>query len=258
MNIVFKSKVVLLAMGASPVMYLMIGLSVLSLAITLERAYFFYSIRDDLEKLARQLRAYLRGHDYEEARKMLEASPSAEAAVVIAGLGEIDHGPHAAEEAMAGAQALQRMRLERRLAYLGTLGNNAPFIGLFGTVIGIMQAFERVGEAGKSGAQAASTALAPTEVMNAISEALVATAIGLGVAIPAVVAFNYFGRLIKATVTNTDALSRVLLAHMKAEESDDEPAVRKKASASRKRESRPADKHEKAESKSAAADGEEG
>lgn len=229
MNIVSKSKAVLLAMGASPVMYLMIGLSVLSLAIILERAYFFYSIRDDLERLAGQLRSFLRAHDYSEARKMLEASPSAEAAVVIAGLAELDHGPHAAEEAMAGATALQRMKLERRLAYLGTLGNNAPFIGLFGTVIGIMQAFERVGEAGKAGAQVASNALAPTEVMNAISEALVATAIGLGVAIPAVVAFNYFGRLIKATVTNTDALSRVLLAHMKAEDTPLETAEPRRA-----------------------------
>ncbi len=259
MNIVSKSKAVLLAMGASPVMYLMIALSVLSLAIILERAYFFYSIRDDLERLASQLRSFLRAQDYEEARKMLEASPSAEAAVVVAGLAEVERGPHAAEEAMAGASALQRMKLERRLAYLGTLGNNAPFIGLFGTVIGIMEAFERVGEAGKATAQAASTALAPTEVMNAISEALVATAIGLGVAIPAVVAFNFFQRMIKATTTNTDALSRVLLAHMKAEEPEERPEpVQRRVTPTKRREARPApdkaDKAEKAEKKAPAAE----
>ena len=49
---------------------------------------------------------------------------------------------------MKGAAALERMKLERRLAYLGTLGNNAPFIGLFGTVIGVVQAFEELGQQG--------------------------------------------------------------------------------------------------------------
>src|SRR5258708_5979345 len=113
MNIVAKSKAVMLAMGASPVMYLMIILSVLSLAIILERGYFFYSIRDDLEVVARELARSLRSGDYEEARKRMEASPSAEAAVVVAGLIEADRGPAAAEEAMAGATALQRMKLEK-------------------------------------------------------------------------------------------------------------------------------------------------
>jgi biopolymer transport protein ExbB len=216
MKIVEKSKAVMLAMGAAPVMWLMIGLSILSLAIILERGYFFYSIRDDLEALARELQNALNRGNVDEAKRRMEASPSAEAAVVVAGLIASDRGAAAAEEAMAGATALQRMKLEKRLAYLGTLGNNAPFIGLFGTVIGIIQAFEKLGEAGKSAAATASAA-APNEVMTSIAEALVATAIGLAVAIPAVAAFNYFQRLIKSTVTNTDALSRVLLAHLKSE-----------------------------------------
>ena len=217
MGIVAKSKAVMLAMGAAPVMYLMIVLSVLSLAIILERAYFFYSIRDDLEVLARDLSRSLRTHDYGDARKRMEQSPSAEAAVVVAGLVEADRGAEAAEEAMAGATALQRMKLERRLAYLGTLGNNAPFIGLFGTVIGIIQAFESLGD---KNAAASSSAAPQTAVMGHIAEALVATAIGLAVAIPAVAAYNYFQRMIKSTVTNTDALTRVLLAHLKGLDED--------------------------------------
>ncbi len=216
MNIVEKSKAVMLAMGAAPVMWLMIVLSVLSVAVILERGYFFYSIRDDLEVLARDLAKSLRAGSFDEARKRLEGSPSAEAAVVIAGLAEADRGAAACEEAMAGATALQRMKLERRLVFLGTLGNNAPFIGLFGTVVGIIQAFQKLGESSKAAATAAAVSGgAPSEVMNAIAEALVATAIGLAVAIPAVAAYNYFQRLIKSTVTNTDALSRVLLAHLK-------------------------------------------
>jgi biopolymer transport protein ExbB len=214
MNIVAKSKSIMLAMGAAPIMYLMIALSVISLAIILERTWFFASIKDDLETLARDLHARLRNRDFEGAKTRLLGSKSAEAAVVVAGLAEADRGADAASESMAGATALQRMKLEKRLAYLGTLGNNAPFIGLFGTVIGIIEAFEHLGKA----TNAAAGAGAPTEVMSSIAEALVATAIGLAVAIPAVAAFNYFQRKIKATIANTDVLSRVLLAHLKGEE----------------------------------------
>jgi biopolymer transport protein ExbB/TolQ len=108
------------------------------------------------------------------------------------------------------------MKLERGLAYLGTLGNNAPFIGLFGTVIGIIMAFEELGTAGKAAAGAAS-ASASAGVMSSIAEALVATAIGLAVAIPSVAFYNYFQRRIKATVSNTEALTRIVLSWLKSE-----------------------------------------
>jgi biopolymer transport protein ExbB len=119
---------------------------------------------------------------------------------------------------MKGAAALQRLRLERRLAFLGTVGNNAPFIGLFGTVIGVIQAFEALGKEDKvSAAATAAAGMAPQQVMAAIAEALVATAIGLFVAIPAVAAYNIFMRKSKAILANTEALSRVLLSHLVAE-----------------------------------------
>jgi len=212
MNVVAKSKTLMLAMGAAPVMWLMIGLSIVSLAVVLERLWFFHAIDDDLESLAHALSQRLRTNDLEGARGVLEASPSAEAAVVVAGLVEAPNGIGAAREAIAGALAIQRLKLERRLAFLGTLGNNAPFIGLFGTVIGIVMAFEKLGEAGKMAAGAA----APAEVMGSIAEALVATAIGLAVAIPAVAAFNWFQRKIRSITSRTDALSRVLLAHLES------------------------------------------
>jgi biopolymer transport protein ExbB len=147
---------------------------------------------------------------------MLENSPSAEAAVVVAGLVESARGSQAAEEAMAGAAALQRMKLEKRLVFLGTLGNNAPFVGLLGTVIGIVQAFDELGKAAKAQASQVASTIAPQAVMTSIAEALVATAIGLLVAIPAVAAYNTFQRLIKSTLANTEVLSRILLAHLKA------------------------------------------
>ncbi|MRG98367.1 MotA/TolQ/ExbB proton channel family protein [Polyangium spumosum] len=217
MNLIEWLQRIMVGFGAAWVMWLMIGLSVVSVAIILERAWFFWSLRDDVVVLARDLRNALKD-SIEAAQKRMEASPSAEAAVVKAGLIEADRGPKAAEEAMAGALALQRMKLERRLAYLGTLGNNAPFIGLFGTVIGVVGAFDALGKAAeKPAAQAAAAAMAPQQVMSSIAEALVATAVGLAVAIPAVAFNNYFQRMIRSTLANTEALTRVLLAHLHGE-----------------------------------------
>ena len=198
--------------GAQWVMWLLIGLSVISVTVMLERAWFYWSLRDDLTRLAADLRDLLHRGDLAGARQKMEASPSAEAAVVVAGLAECARGAKAAEEAMLGAVALQRMRLEKRLAFLGTLGNNAPFIGLFGTVIGVVQAFEALGR--QTATAAATQGMAPQEVMAAIAEALVATAVGLFVAIPAVATYNFFVRRMRSILTNTDALSHVLLSHL--------------------------------------------
>jgi len=172
MNLVEWLQGLMTSFGAAWVMWLMIGLSVISVAIMLERGWFYFSLRDDIARLSSELRGLLREGDIDGAIRKLEGSPSAEAAVVVAGLREADRGGKAADEAMQGAQALQRMKLERRLAYLGTLGNNAPFIGLFGTVIGVVQAFEQLGKQGMTTAQSASSA-APQQVMAAIAQQLV-------------------------------------------------------------------------------------
>lgn len=213
MNLVEWLQHLMTNFGAAWVMWLMIGLSVASVTIMLERGWFYYSIRDDIPALAQSLRDRLRSDDIDAAVGLLEKSPSAEAAVVVAGLREADRGKEAADMAMRSAAALQKMKLERRLAFLGTLGNNAPFIGLFGTVIGVVQAFEQLGKQGMGAAQSASAG-APQEVMAAIAEALVATAVGLAVAIPAVAAYNFYQRHTRAVLGNTDALSNVLLAHL--------------------------------------------
>jgi len=113
---------------------------------------------------------------------------------------------------MSGASAVQRMRLERRLGFLGTLGSNAPFVGLLGTVIGIVQAFEQLQVAGSANGSGG----AMNNVMGAIAEALVATAIGLVVAIPAVAAFNAFQRRIKRVLGNAEALRHIVLSYVKS------------------------------------------
>jgi biopolymer transport protein ExbB len=210
-----RVKSAMVGLGAGWVLVVMLVLSVVSLAIMLERGWLYWSLRDDVSALMKDLGRLLRGGDLEGARRRLESSPSAEAAVVIAGIVEAKMGYEAAEEAMAGASALQKLKLEKRLIFLGTLGNNAPFIGLLGTVIGIIGAFDELGKA-KNATLTGAAQVAPEAVMSNIAEALVATAVGLLVAIPAVFAFNAFTRVVRTTLSNTEALSHVLLAHLKA------------------------------------------
>ena len=119
-------------------------------------------------------------------------------------------GAEAVEEVLAGAIARGRQPFEKTLSFLGTLGNNAPFLGLFGTVIGIIKAFADLSVGTAQAAGAAS-------VMGGISEALVATAVGIFVAIPAVVAFNAFNRWLKTIVAGTVACGHALVAHLRAE-----------------------------------------
>ncbi len=226
MDITEKFKNAMIGAGAGWVLWLMLVLSVVSLAIMLERAWLYWSVRDDIAKLMKDLGTLLRANDLDGAKKRLEASPSAEAAVVVAGIVEAEDGVDAAEEAMLGASALQRLKLERRLAFLGTVGNNAPFVGLLGTVIGILGAFDALGKEKGAGTGAAVAAqIAPQAVMTNIAEALVATAVGLLVAIPAVAAFNAFQRVVKTTISNTDALGHILLAHLKADGRGDPASV---------------------------------
>lgn len=226
MHLITHLKQALTGLHASWVMWLLLVLSVISLIVIVERAFFFRSIRDNVRGLANELDELLRAGRYRDAVTRMRASKSAEAAVVVAGLLHADMGPATAQQAMEGAVALERMRLERGLAFLGTLGNNAPFLGLLGTVIGVIEAFEALGTTDTLQTAAhSSSAMAPTAIMSGISEALVATAVGLFVAIPAVAAFNYFQRRIQSTLANTEALTKVLLAHLNAEEAPNPPLL---------------------------------
>jgi biopolymer transport protein ExbB len=218
MGIVEHLKHVLLDLRAAWVMWILLGLSLASVLLIAERSFFFHSLRDDVRALARELDALLRAGRYREAIERMARSPSPEAAAALAGLRNADLGPVAAEKAIGGALALERTRMERGLAFLGTLGNNAPFVGLLGTVIGIIEAFELLGRTAGDGAGAAGGALAPQAIMSSTAEALVATAVGLFVAIPAVAAFNYFQRKIANILSRSEALTSVLLAHLNAEE----------------------------------------
>jgi biopolymer transport protein ExbB len=195
-------------LGTQWVLWLLIALSVLSIAIMIERFLYLVSRRVDLDRLMRDVREGLRAGDAEGIAKRYAGSEAIEAVVAVTGLREASRGAAATAEAMAAARSRQRQLMERHLAVLGTLGNNAPFIGLFGTVLGIIRAFHDLKENAQSGADA---------VMGGISEALVATAVGLLVAIPAVMAFNYFNRRVRFGVARSDQVAHAILTELRAE-----------------------------------------
>ena len=198
-----------LRLGAGWVMWLLLMLSVLSVAVMVERALYFGSRR--MSKLFPRLLDLCLNGDLKTAAA-LATSDSMEAEVVRAAAGVAEGGNPAVEKAVQSIIDRRRLEYEKWLFVLGTLGNNAPFIGLFGTVLGIIRAFADLAVANKG--RAASTT---SSVMAGISEALVATAVGLAVAIPAVLAFNIFQRLLKRVIGRSNALGNAIASglHLK-------------------------------------------
>lgn len=191
--------------GAEWVLWLLLLLSVLSFGVMLERAAFFLSRRaKDADDLARRL---LSG-DFAGAAEAVAGRHGLEVEVVRAVATQAAMGPRAVREIVSGTVERVRLLYEVRLSFLGTLGNNAPFLGLFGTVLGIIRAFyDLARNPGAAGTGA---------VMAGISEALVATAVGLFVALPAVVAYNLFQRALRRATQRATALGHAAVARLEA------------------------------------------
>lgn len=189
--------------GSDWVLWLLLLLSVLSVTIMVERAIVISGRSPRLQDLGDRLLKLLAAGDVKGARELLGPPRSPEVRVALVGLGELPQGRVAAAEAMASARSHERLAMEKHLGILGTLGNNCPFIGLFGTVLGIIKAFADLARNQGGGAAV---------VMAGISEALVATAVGLMVAIPAVVAYNVFQGRVRRTLGRVDAMAHLILA----------------------------------------------
>jgi biopolymer transport protein ExbB len=194
--------------GARCVLYLLFAVSAAQLALMIERGVLFLRSRVSRETLERLLREGLAAVDPRGAVAELERTGALAGRVLAHGLSHVADGPEAVDEVLRSRTTAERQQLERGLAFLGTVGNNAPFLGLFGTVLGIIKAFADLADQGGAKASRA--------VIAGISEALVATAVGLLVALPAVVAFNVFQRSIKSRVSDAESLGGMLLAKLKA------------------------------------------
>lgn len=191
--------------GAEWVMWLLIALSGVSFYLVIERAIFFFRHRGDTASLSRDVSQLLARSDLAGLMERLSSERGLVARVLRAGAEVSERGHRAAEQAMAGEKTRQKIRCDQNLAILATIGNNAPFIGLFGTVIGVLVSFHRFSGNTTGGAQS---------VMADISEALAATAIGLFVAIPAVAAYNTFQRRTKGLMASADSLASMLLTYL--------------------------------------------
>ncbi len=190
--------------------------SIYSLAVIGERLYAYYKAQKATVQIAGKGSQYIADGKMTEALRLCEQNPDSPVARVLeAGLLTIidQESPvlssarftrrlESCKGAMQRTTSAEISRLERYLGSLATLGNVSPFVGLFGTVLGIIRAFEAIAKTGSGGIGT---------VSSGIAEALIATAAGLFVAIPAVIAYNYFvGRVKLFTAEMDNAASEMV------------------------------------------------
>lgn len=186
--------------GTEWVIWLLLLLSISSLAIILEKLWVLQKKHGNQEKLKEKLSAALRKGDPKLIEEILLSDGSSCAGVALKVMQNMKEREVGFEDSLSIALSEEKVSLESRIAILGTLGSNAPFVGLFGTVLGIVHAFHSLSVNTKGGV---------ATVMGGISEALVATALGLFVAIPAVAAYNYFVRHIKKIMVASENFARL-------------------------------------------------
>lgn len=203
-------------LGSTWVMYLLLGLSVASIAVMVERWWFFRKRGTGGDEVCDALCDLLEQGDRTEAEGLLRRHESIEAEVLLASLRWAQGGPDALAAGIDGEMTKRRRELESGMTLLGTLGNNAPFVGLLGTVIGVIVAFADLAEG--------SNKIQMDKVMGGIAEALIATGVGLFVAIPAVVAYNFFQKKITDIEDNVASISKRLSALLAAVGTFEEPA----------------------------------
>ncbi len=177
----------------SPAMWMLGLCSFITCVVVFERIWFFFGVSKGLGgvELTSQVLKALANRDAVRARLLCQESESAMARVLRPVLDERAGSSSNRHEILRRAIEREVMLMERYIGVLGTIGNVTPYVGLFGTVLGVMHAFQELGASGASG---------PSVVMRGLSEALIATAVGLFVAIMAVIGYNYFIRRIKRTV----------------------------------------------------------
>ncbi|MGH1346847.1 MAG: MotA/TolQ/ExbB proton channel family protein [Nannocystales bacterium] len=189
-------------LGAEWVMWVLVLLSLISVYVMVERLLYFGAATKADADVRRKLFEALGDDDLDAAAKLTRDTTGPGASIIGEMVAVAPKGKAALQAAMNSGHSEEKLRLDRNLSFLGTVGANAPFIGLFGTVLGIIQAFNELGKSGiKPGGEQSAA------VMGGISEALVATAVGLLVAIPAVTVYNVYQRRVKRTLSHADSLA---------------------------------------------------
>lgn len=193
--------------GAEAILWLLLILSVISVGLIAERWISLRGVVSKSNRVKARMREALQSNNLDELEEISRDKESLEGRALSYGLRHVkEQGTNGLSEIFNSFALLERPALERSLNFLATIGSNAPFVGLLGTVLGIMRAFHDLSQ-NPSGNNSA--------VMNGISEALVATAVGLLVAIPAVIAYNSFSRQVRSTLQGLESIRELCIAYAK-------------------------------------------
>jgi biopolymer transport protein TolQ len=195
--------------GAEAILWLLLVISVISIGLILERWLSLRQITSRSKRVKVRMREALQSNNLDDLEDISKDRDSLEGRALAYGLRYVkETGTNGLAEIFNAFAMLERPALERSLNFLATIGANAPFIGLLGTVLGIMKAFRDLSEnaAAAGGNQA---------VMLGIAEALVATAVGLVVAIPAVIAYNTFSKQVRTALQSLETVRDLCIAYAK-------------------------------------------
>lgn len=192
--------------GHEATLWILVLLSVVSVAFIFERYVALSGVLKKSEAISKKIQDMLQSNSLKDLEDMSKDRDSLEGRGLSYGIRHTQqHGSKGLEEIFSSYAEIERPELEKRLNFLATVGSNAPFIGLLGTVFGIMDAFRSL----------ATSQGDIQEVLKGISEALVATATGLLVAIPAVIAYNYFQKRVKRIMKSLECTKDVCVSYAK-------------------------------------------
>jgi biopolymer transport protein ExbB len=190
---------------SSPSFIIIFICSLVSTVFIVERFLFFRHTKFDADGFMTSLYQALRESGLRQAVELCKSYRAPVAVVVRSGLQNAKLGEKGLAELMEATALKEKLKLEKYLNILGTMGNIAPFIGLLGTVVGIIRAFNDLSVSGSGG---------PSVVAAGIAEALITTAAGLVVAIPSVVAYNYFQRRIGTLMGEIEAAMKMVHVYL--------------------------------------------
>lgn len=201
-------------LGAEWVLYLLVIISIISVGLIIERIQFYKKAELGLSDFRATIRAQIAAAKYPEAltlaqnrlnqSKQMPRDLETELAVALLTV-KSNTKVDVLEQVAHDVVTRIKLDWDKNLSVLATVGNNAPFVGLFGTVLGIIKAFNDLSQQSAQGVQM---------VTAGVSEALVATAIGILVAIPAVVAFNFFQRRVRSALSQAEAFKSFLIGRL--------------------------------------------
>ncbi|MCB0350267.1 MAG: MotA/TolQ/ExbB proton channel family protein [Bdellovibrionales bacterium] len=191
--------------GHESTLWILIILSILSVAFIIERYMALSQALRKSDLMKKEISDTLKNNSIKDIDELSRDKESIEGRALSYGLRHVkEHGANGLEEIFNAYAQVERPDLEKRLNFLATVGSNAPFIGLLGTVFGIMDAFRSLAEQSEI-----------QTVLLGISQALIATATGLLVAIPAVIFYNFFQKRVKRIMQNLDGTKELCVAYAK-------------------------------------------